>query len=75
MAAVKVDLNVSSDPDLTPINKPGFVQNCPTPNVMEPAYCLAIVSAFNSSAWGNNKTGLVLPISENTGIGLGLTAA
>ncbi len=49
--------------------KPGFVQNWPTPNVMEAAYIFATSAAdcFNFS--GNKKTGLILLISANTGIG------
>ena len=59
----------------TAINKPGLVQNCPIPNVMDAAYCLASDAAFFSKLSGNNKTGLILPISENTGIGFFLAAA
>ncbi len=48
---------------------PGLVQNCPIPNVMDAAYCCASAAPFCAMASGRNTTGLVLPISEKTGMG------
>src|SRR6478672_7373650 len=57
-----------SSPSMPKI-KPGLVQNCPTPNVIEPAYNLATSEGDCFSFSGNRNTGFTLPISENTGMG------
>ena len=61
--------------DSIPINKPGLVQNWPIPNVIDAAYCVASEVAFWETVLGNKSTGLMLPISANTGMGVFLAAA
>ena len=54
---------------------PGFVQNCPTPSVIELRNPSAMELLRVASAPGSTKTGLQLLISANTGIGSGRAAA
>jgi hypothetical protein len=44
-------------------SRPGFVQNCPTPIVADPANPLTISSCRRSTAPGVTKVGLSDPIS------------
>src|SRR5713101_7401907 len=63
---------------LTPSGRntmPGLVQNCPAPIVKDACSPLAMASEFSRSAPGKIKTGLVLLISANTGMGSGRVAA
>ena len=54
---------------------PGLVQNWPASVQMERANCCAIVSIWSVSISEQMTTGLRLPISAKTGMGLGLCAA
>ncbi|MNG17813.1 hypothetical protein D3C84_1018290 [compost metagenome] len=58
-----------------PITRPGLVQNWPQPMTTEAASSLATLAPRCLSASGSTRTGLMLDISANTGIGCGLAAA
>ena len=67
--------NRSRSEPSTAQHSPGFVQNWPTPSVIDAAKPRAISSVRVASASGSRKTGLRLLISANTGIGSGRAAA
>ena len=67
MSARTLALAADHSAESTPTAMPGLVQNCPTPIVRDAAYPFANVV----SPPGITNTGFVLPISANTGIGLG----
>ena len=74
-AAITASRNASTSGPSTANTSPGFVQNCPTPSVIEATNPCPIASAREASAPGRRNTGLMLLISANTGIGSGRAAA
>ena len=65
-------MNKSKISDSKEIIIPGLVQNCPDPIVIDLANFSANSGYFLRSFSGNISTGLTLPISAKTGIGLSL---
>src|SRR5690606_7216519 len=55
--------------------KPGFVQNCPTPILTEPAKAAATFSLLFFNVFSISTTGFMELISAYTGIGSGLLTA
>ena len=68
-AAISDSVNASAAFDRITNNKPGLVQNCPTPSVIDAAKAVAVSAVFNANVSGNKTTGLILLISAYNGIG------